>query len=80
MLRPSKGKKCLTEQYWDGEKFMENLNLSEETLKDEIAKAREAVAYSDASEPRAQSAYYDANCDRVSKSTGHKISLSLAEC
>lgn len=44
---------------------MENLNLSEETLKDEIAKAREAAAYADATEPRAKSAYYDANSDRI---------------
>jgi hypothetical protein len=44
---------------------MENLNLTEETLKDEIAKAIAAAAKADASEPRAQAAYYDPNTGRT---------------
>lgn len=44
---------------------MKNLDLNEEMLKDEIAKAREAAAIADATEPRAQSAYYDVNSGRI---------------
>ena len=44
---------------------MENLHLSEETLKSEIAQAKAAAAIADTSEPRAHSAYYDPNAGRV---------------
>ncbi|MCL1464389.1 DUF2442 domain-containing protein [Argonema galeatum] len=44
---------------------MENQQLSEESLKEEIAKARAAAVIADVAEPRAKSAYYDANCDRI---------------
>lgn len=44
---------------------MENLNLTEETLKEEIAQARAAAALADASEPRAESAHYDPNSERI---------------
>ncbi|MBW4681745.1 MAG: DUF2442 domain-containing protein [Microcoleus vaginatus WJT46-NPBG5] len=44
---------------------MDNLNLTEATLKTEIAQARAAAVSADASEPRAQSAYYDANSERI---------------
>ena len=44
---------------------MKNLDLTEETLKAEIAKAREAAAIADASLTRAKSAYYDPNSGRI---------------
>lgn len=44
---------------------MENLELNEGTLKEEIAKARVAAMIADASEPCAESAYYDPNSDRI---------------
>ncbi|HEY9849208.1 MAG TPA: hypothetical protein V6D28_07100 [Leptolyngbyaceae cyanobacterium] len=44
---------------------MENQQLSEENLKEEIAQARAAAVMADLSEPRAKSAYYDRNCDRI---------------
>lgn len=44
---------------------MENLELNEETLKEEIAKARVAAMIADASEPRAESAYYEPNSNRI---------------
>jgi hypothetical protein len=44
---------------------MNNLDLTEETLNNEIVEARTAAGMSDASEPRAQAAYYDLNTDRI---------------
>ncbi|MBW4492984.1 MAG: DUF2442 domain-containing protein [Oscillatoria princeps RMCB-10] len=44
---------------------MENLDLNEETLKAEIAQARAAAQIADATEPRAQSAYYDKKSSHI---------------
>jgi len=44
---------------------MKNLDLTEETLNNEIAQARAVAAIADASEPRAQAAYYDLNTGRI---------------
>jgi hypothetical protein len=44
---------------------MNNLDLTEETLNNEIAQARAAAAMSDAYEPRAQAAHYDLNTGRI---------------
>jgi len=44
---------------------MKNLDLTEETLNNEIAKARAAAAMTDASEPRAQAAHYDLDLNRI---------------
>ncbi|MBW4447920.1 MAG: DUF2442 domain-containing protein [Spirirestis rafaelensis WJT71-NPBG6] len=44
---------------------MKNLDLTEETLNNEIAQARTAAAMSDASEPRAEAAHYDLNLNRI---------------
>jgi hypothetical protein len=44
---------------------MNNLDFTEESLNNEIAQARAAAAMSDASEPRAQAAYYDLNTGRI---------------
>jgi hypothetical protein len=44
---------------------MKDIVLTEETLKNEIAQARAAAASSDVLEPRAQTAYYDLNSNRM---------------
>jgi hypothetical protein len=44
---------------------MANVGLDEATLKTAIAKAREAAVIANAAEPRAESAYYDQNSDRI---------------
>ena len=44
---------------------MNNLDLTEETLNNEIAQARAAAAMGDASEPRAQAAHYDLDLNRI---------------
>ncbi|MGI8502790.1 MAG: DUF2442 domain-containing protein [Hassallia sp.] len=44
---------------------MNNLDLTEESLNNEIVQARAAAAMSDTSEPRAQAAHYDLNLNRI---------------
>jgi CO/xanthine dehydrogenase Mo-binding subunit len=44
---------------------MANANLDEAALKAAIAKAKEAAAIANAIEPRAKSAYYDSDGDRI---------------
>jgi hypothetical protein len=44
---------------------MANASLDEESLKAAITKAREAAIIANAVEPRAESAYYDQNSDRI---------------
>lgn len=44
---------------------MKNLDLTEETLNNEIAQARAAADMADASEPRAQAAHYDLDLNRI---------------
>jgi hypothetical protein len=44
---------------------MANPDLDEATLKAAIAKAKEATALANATEPRAESAYYDQSSDRI---------------
>ncbi len=44
---------------------MNNLDFTEESLNNEIVQARASAAIADASEPRAQAAYYDLNTGRI---------------
>jgi hypothetical protein len=56
---------------------MDNLELKEEQLRAEIAKAREAAAIANNSEPRAESAYYDWDADKITINLKHGIIFSF---
>lgn len=56
---------------------MDNLDFDEESLKENIAKAREAAAIASSSEPRAESAYYDRNSGKIIINLKHGASFSF---
>jgi len=56
---------------------MDNLELNSETLREEIAKAREAAAIANASEPRAESAYYDWGSGKITIKLKHGATFSF---
>ncbi|WP_449419315.1 DUF2442 domain-containing protein [Phormidium nigroviride] len=56
---------------------MDNLELKEEQLRAEIANAREAAVIANASEQRAESAYYDWDADKITINLKHGIIFSF---
>ncbi|MBR8827795.1 MAG: DUF2442 domain-containing protein [Gomphosphaeria aponina SAG 52.96 = DSM 107014] len=56
---------------------MDNRHLTEETLRQEIAKAREAAAIANTLEPRAESAYYDWNYGKITINLKHGATFSF---
>ena len=56
---------------------MDNTDINEETLKDAIARAREAAAIAEAKRPRADSAYYDWNSGKITINLQHGASFSF---
>ena len=56
---------------------MDNTDINEETIKDAIARAREAAAMAEAKGPRADSAYYDWDSGKITINFQHGASFSF---